>query len=84
MEKMEFCQSCGMPLNAEVYGTEKDGSVNKDYCVYCYKDGDFTSNPTMEEMVEICVPHMVQQGMGEAEARKMMQDTLPHLKRWQK
>jgi radical SAM superfamily enzyme len=84
MEKTEICQSCGMPLSGEVYGTEKDGSVNKDYCIYCYKDGAFTSNSTMEEMIEICVPHMVNEGMGEEQSRKILNEMLPTLKRWKK
>ena len=39
--KMEqkFCQSCGMPLNEEILGTNADGSKKEDYCMYCMKDG---------------------------------------------
>lgn len=82
---MKFCQSCGMPLNKpEEYATEKDGSANADYCVYCYKEGAFTSNGSMEEMIDTCVPFMVQGGMEEGAARKMMAETLPQLKRWAK
>ena len=36
MEKMKFCQSCGMPLTDEVLGTNADGSKNEEYCMYCY------------------------------------------------
>ena len=37
MEKeMKFCQSCGMPLNDQVLGTNDDGSKNEEYCMYCY------------------------------------------------
>lgn len=35
----QFCQSCGMPLTRkEDCGTNADGSVNYDYCQYCYQD----------------------------------------------
>ena len=52
MEKeMKFCQSCGMPLTDEVLGTNADGSKNEDYCMYCYRDGKFLQDCTMEEMV---------------------------------
>jgi hypothetical protein len=81
MNNMIFCQSCGMPLEGpETKGTNADGTMNDDYCVYCYKDGAFT-NPdcTMEEMIEICVPHMP---MPEEEARKQMQAFFPTLTRW--
>ena len=55
MEKeMKFCQSCGMPLTDEVLGTNADGSKNEDYCMYCYKDGKFLQDCTMDEMIEHC------------------------------
>jgi len=86
---MIFCQCCAMPMaeSGELNGTETDGSKNEDYCIYCYKDGAFTApNATMEEMIEICVPHMVSSNeeMTEDEARKMMQQFFPQLKRWKK
>ena len=39
--KQKFCQSCGMPLTDDVLGTNADGTKNGDYCMYCYKDGQF-------------------------------------------
>lgn len=31
--EQKICQSCAMPLTSEdMYATEKDGSINKDYC----------------------------------------------------
>lgn len=50
----KFCQSCGMPLADEILGTNADGTNNHDYCIYCFKDGAFTGNFTMEEMAEYC------------------------------
>ena len=52
--EQKFCQSCGMPLTNEVLGTNADGSKNEDYCMYCYKDGKFLQDCTMEEMIEHC------------------------------
>ncbi|WP_102401422.1 zinc ribbon domain-containing protein [Haloimpatiens massiliensis] len=87
MENMKFCQSCGMPMgeNQQLYGTNKDGSENTDYCVYCFKDGEFTANVSMEEMIEFCVPHMVagNEGMTEEIARQKMKEFFPMLRRWQ-
>ena len=54
MNEMKFCQSCGMPLTEEILGTNADGSKNEDYCIYCYKDGAFTGDFTMEQMAEYC------------------------------
>ena len=52
--EQHFCQSCGMPLINEILGTNADGTKNEEYCSYCYKDGAFTDDLTMEEMVESC------------------------------
>lgn len=81
----KVCQSCGMPLEKdEHFGTEKDGSKSSDYCTYCYQNGAFVSpDMTMAQMVDICVPYLVQGGMAEAQARSVMESTLPKLKRWQ-
>lgn len=83
-----FCQSCGMPMGGtdELYGTNADGSKNEEYCKYCFEKGEFTFNGTMEEEIEICIPHMVAANpdMSEEEARKRMLEWFPTLKRWKK
>ena len=84
----QFCQCCGMPMGEtnEMYGSNADGSTNEDYCSYCYENGAFTFQGTMEEMIETCVPHMVSAnpGMSEEEARSGMMEWFPTLKRWKK
>ena len=86
MEDMKLCQSCGMPMGDtdEFYGTEADGSKSKDYCKYCYDAGAFTDESTMSEMIEICVPHVIEgnSGMTADDARVMMNQLFPMLKRW--
>ncbi len=81
-----FCQSCGMPMGQtdEHYGKEADGSTSPDYCKYCYENGTFTFKGSMEELIEFCVPHMVDNnpGMTEETARDMMKQFFPTLKRW--
>lgn len=82
----KYCQSCGMPMGTtdEMYGTEKDGGKSADYCKYCYENGAFTFHGSMEEMIEICVPPMVENspGMTPDTARDMMRKFFPMLKRW--
>ena len=81
-----ICQSCTMPMaGPEQMGREKDGSINSDYCCYCYKDGAF-GNPseTLEEMIQTSVPLMVEQGMDALQAKAHLQSILPGLKRWKK
>ncbi len=79
-----FCQSCGMPLSDELRGTERDGNASEDYCRYCYENGAFQADCTMEEMIDFCVGPMVQAnpGMSPEAARGAMLAFFPKLKRW--
>lgn len=84
-----FCQSCGMPMADEsVFGTERDGSKNSDYCVYCYRDGGFLQNCTMDEMIEHCAGFIdeVNRGLPAPITREeyigQMKMYFPTLKRW--
>lgn len=83
--EMKLCQSCAMPMeSADLYGTNADGSNSQDYCHYCFKDGEFTKEETMEEMIETCVP-FVSEGNPWPDAdtaRKAMKELFPRLKRW--
>jgi hypothetical protein len=81
----KYCQSCGMPISEENFGTEADGVKNEDYCVYCYKDGAFTADCTMDEMIEFCAGTVDSWDvkMTKDEAVAMMKETFPKLKRWQ-
>jgi len=83
MEHKHICQSCSMPLgDQQLMGTEQDGSVNQDYCIYCYKNGEFT-NPgmTMEEMQTFMKEKMTQMQMAQPVINKAV-NSLPELKRW--
>lgn len=85
----KYCQSCGMPLQKqEEIGTNRDGSKNDEYCCYCYKDGAFVQDCTMDEMIEHCaqfveefnkdaaVPYTKEKAIAE------MKLYFPTLKRW--
>lgn len=87
----QFCQSCGMPLTRkEDCGTNADGSVNFDYCQYCYQEGKFLQECTMDEMIEHCAQFVdeVNRNMPEPMTREqyiqMMRGFFPMLKRWRK
>ena len=89
MEKeLKFCQSCGMPLTDQVMGTNADGSKNEDYCIYCYKDGKFTTDCTMEEMIEQCAQFIdevnknLPKPITKEEYIEQMRMYFPQLKRW--
>ena len=82
-----FCQSCGMPMDdPALRGTERDGTPSPHYCKYCYQNGAFTGDMTMEQMIDFCVPMTVQAnpGMTEEQARDQMRRFFPMLLRWRK
>ena len=87
----QFCQSCGMPLTSvDDCGTNADGSTNYDYCKYCYQEGKFLQDCTMDEMIEHCaqfvdeVNKQMPKPMTREEYKQMMQGFFPMLKRWKK
>lgn len=87
MENQIFCQSCGMPMTEEAhFGSETNGSKSEDYCCYCYKAGAFTSDCTMEEMIDFNLNCEGAQEIfkDKEESRKMMLQWFPTLKRWKK
>ena len=77
-----------MPLTDEILGTNADGSKNEDYCMYCYKDGKFTQDCTMDEMIEFCAQFVdevnknMPKPMTGDEYKAMMRQYFPMLKRW--
>ena len=87
MEQL-FCQSCGMPVNDSTFGKEADGSSNEDYCHYCYAEGRFTRDCTMDEMIEHNLEYLDEFNKDSEkkytveEARSGMKQFFPHLKRW--
>ncbi len=78
-----FCQCCGMPLEDEIIGRNQDGTLNEDYCKWCYADGEYTYSD-MDELIEVCIPHMVKEGFSEDQARAFMKEQLPKLDYWKR
>lgn len=76
------CQSCGMPLSDDLLAREADGTFNEKYCKWCWEDGRFLQDCTMDEMIEHCIQYMPL-GQSEPEAcRAYMHSLLPTLERW--
>lgn len=83
MEKGLICQSCSMPIEQEEHiGTNHDGSKNNDYCVFCFKDGSFTDNMSLDAFIENSLQFASEVGMSEEEMREYCKKMLPTLKRW--
>ena len=77
------CQCCGMPLQDELIGKNQDGTLNEDYCKWCYADGEYTYSD-MDELIDVCIPHMVKEGFSEEQARAYMKEMLPKLDYWKR
>ena len=77
------CQCCGMPLEDELIGRNQDGTLNEDYCKWCYADGEYTYSD-MDELINVCIPHMVKEGFTEEQARAYMKEMLPKLDYWKR
>ncbi len=75
-------------MTNETLGTNADSSRNDDYCIYCYKDGKFTQDMTMEQMIDHCaqftdeINRQSGQNLTQEQAKEMMRRFFPHLKRW--
>ena len=88
--EQKICQSCGMPMvTVEEFGTNSDGSVNEDYCVYCFRAGKFTVEASMDEMIARYAefPDALKDENGNSITKEQfitnMNVFLPTLKRWQ-
>ncbi|MDO4805185.1 MAG: zinc ribbon domain-containing protein [Lachnospiraceae bacterium] len=78
-----ICQCCGMPLEDQIIGRNEDGSLNEDYCKWCYADGTYTYSD-MDDLIDVCVPNMVKEGFSEEQARVYLKQTLPKLDYWKR
>ncbi|MBR0435149.1 MAG: helix-turn-helix domain-containing protein [Lachnospiraceae bacterium] len=78
-----ICQCCGMPLEDEIIGRNEDGTLNEDYCKWCYADGTYTYSD-MDDLIDVCVHNMVNENFTEEQARSYLKDTLPKLDYWKR
>ena len=89
--RKEYCQSCGMPLRFDIeeyLGTNADHSRSDKYCYYCLKDGKYTVDIPLNEMVDIWVKYTgkyneySETSYTPGELRTLLNKRLPTLKRW--
>lgn len=82
-QHLSFCQSCAMPMaKPDDYGTNLDGSQSKEYCHYCYQNGQFTEpDITVELMMTKCECIMKQIDIPN-EQIEHTKALIPLLKRW--
>lgn len=77
------CQCCGMPLEDDIISRNKDGSMNEDYCKWCYADGTYTYS-NMDDLIEVCVKNMASENFSEEQARSYLKIELPKLDYWKR
>ena len=78
------CQCCGMPLEDSVLSREPDGSLNEEYCKWCYSGGQF-AYPSKEALLDYLVEHMPNPDNSQNEERRTQFDLyLSQLKHWKK
>ena len=79
-----MCQCCTYPLHKiEELGTNEDGTLNTDYCIYCYKGGKWVDpNYTIEDVVNYTIPFMTSPTFTAEQAREYLEKLVPTLKRW--
>ena len=46
-----LCESCGMILTPDDYGTNAAGREDEHFCKWCYEQGAYTYETTMEAMI---------------------------------
>jgi len=79
-----ICQSCGLPIEDDKFGSNPDGTFSEDYCIGCYEDGEF-NEPTiqMEDLLERSARYMSDDiGISEEDAKRKLEKLFPTLKRW--
>lgn len=75
------CQCCGMPLEEEILSREPDGTINEDYCRWCYTQGEFVYKD-MQSLLDYCASHMANEAFPEAQVRAYLTQLLPTLAHW--
>ena len=85
---VKICQSCSMPMTvSEHFGTNSNGSPSTDYCCFCFQNGNFTHNLSMNEAIVHSASYF---GSKNIDGRTLTKDEyalkkhiqFPTLKRW--
>lgn len=81
----KFCQSCGMPMKKDPQGggTNIDSTKNELYCSYCYQNGAFLFEGTVDEFQNHCKEMMIKSGHSKFMAWLLTRG-MSRLQRWKK
>lgn len=75
------CQCCGMPLEDACISHEVDGSMNEEYCQWCYVDGKFVYS-SVQQLVDFLTPRMSNDQWAPEQVRRYLTEMLPRLNHW--
>ncbi len=78
-----ICQCCGMPLEDSIISREQDGTMNEQYCKWCYADGQYMYS-NLDDLIDVCARHMANEQFPEDAARAYLRQTLPQLDYWKR
>jgi len=79
----KICQSCAMRMQDEnSYGKNSDGTKTDKFCKYCYPNGSFSKDESLEEMAESCIPFRLNDFPDEKTARECLTKEISQLERW--
>ena len=70
-----------MPLEDSIIGKDRNGSLNEDYCKWCFADGTFTYS-NMDDLIEVCISNMANDSVTKNQAREYVKQLLPKLDYW--
>ena len=78
-----ICQCCGMPIDDDsILGRDKDGTLNEEYCKWCYANGKFAYQ-SKESLLDYLVANMPNPDNADEETRRNQFDLyLSQLKHW--
>ena len=76
-----ICQCCGMPLEDSIISREPDGTMNEQYCKWCYADGQF-AYPTMDSLIDFLAGHFPAPGLSPEQFRAACREQLGRLGHW--
>lgn len=70
-----------MPIKSRnQLGKNKDGTINEDYCKYCYDNGEFIDKFSMEEYINMCSQFGAQANMTNEQMKELCTKVSQRLK----
>ncbi len=75
-----------MPLEEDLFGTNKNKSLNEEFCKFCFKNGRYIKpNLKLKDAIEFSIDHMITKlKINREEAEFLAYKTIPNLERWKK